>query len=167
MEPSYKYIIQNQNGIERVNFNRMFNVCHFGNNVEKLLTKIWHYVNYYDDVTDEQSIKMSEILSVHTKSIRIDKYKLIVNNKVDVLYFQDIIDSILDYKDLLGTEEVVFIDYSGYYYIVFDMTEKDLLNIIKNFVNDIDSKFFERMFEKKPGIISSLKFKIGRILHVC
>jgi hypothetical protein len=125
MEPSYKYIIQCQNGVEKVNFNRLFETFYFGTNVEKLLTKIWHYINYYDDVSDEQSIKISEILSVNTKSVRVDKYKLIMNNKVDILYFQDIIDSILDYKDSLGTEEAVFIDYSGYYYIVFICLKKN------------------------------------------
>lgn len=167
MEPSYKYIIQCQNGVEKVNFNRLFETFYFGTNVEKLLTKIWHYINYYDDVSDEQSIKISEILSVNTKSVRVDKYKLIMNNKVDILYFQDIIDSILDYKDSLGTEEAVFIDYSGYYYIVFDMSEKELLTRIKNYISEIDSRFFVRMNEKKPNFINSLKFKIGRLLNVC
>jgi len=167
MEPSYKYIIQSQNGVEKVNFYRLFETCHFGTEVEKLLTKIWHYVNYFDDVTDEQSIKISEILSVNMKSVRIDKYKLIKNNKVDVLYFQDIVDSIMDYKDTLDTEEVVFIDYSGFYYIIFDISEKDLIKKIKNYVNEIDGRFFKRMREKKSPLLNSLLFKLERLLHVC
>lgn len=167
MEPSHKYIIQCQNGVEKVNFNRLFNVCHFGVGVEKLLAQIWHYINYYDDVSDEQSIKISEIISVNMKSVRVDKFKLIRNNKVDELYFQDVVDSILDYKDSLGTEEMVFVDYSGFYYIIFDMSEKEVITKIKNHINEIDSRFFERSGEKKPNLISRMKFKVGRILHVC
>ena len=167
MEPSYKYIIQCQNGVEKVNFNRLFNTSHFGTEVEKLLSKIWHYVNYYDDVSDEQSIKISEILSVNMKSVRVDKYKLVVNNKVDSLYFQDVVDSILDYKDSLATEEVVLVDYSGFYYIIFDMSEKEVLTKIKNHINEIDSRFFKRVGETKPNIVNRLKFKLGRFLHVC
>lgn len=167
MEPSYKYIIQCQNGVDKVNFNRLFETCHFGIEVEKLLSKIWHYVNYYDDVSDEQSIKISEILSVNMKSVRVDKYKLIINNKVDSLYFQDVIDSILDYKDTLATEEVVLVDYAGFYYIIFDMSEKEVLIKLKNYINEIDDRFFKRVGEKKPNIVNRLKFKLGRFLHVC
>lgn len=165
MDYKHYYIIQTSNGIDKVNFNRLFESCYFGRDVVKLLGKISHYINYYDDVTDEVSLDLSSIISKNLLCVRIDKYKLIKNNKVDKIVFEDSVSSILECYE--KDKDVVWFEYSGYHYFVFGFSERDLIIRIKNEINLIDTKFFSRSGETIPSLISRTNFKVRKLLNVC
>lgn len=165
MDQKYHYIIQTTHGTDKVNFNRLFESCYFGNGVARLLAKISHYVNYYDDVTDEKSYSLCSVVSKNFKVVRVDKYKLIRNNKVDKYLFEETVTMLLEcYKE---DKKVVWYDYAGFHYFVFGQSEKDLIEEIKNHINIIDTHFFSRSDEKIPSLFSRTKFRVRKMLNVC
>ena len=69
MDPRHYYIIQTTNGIDKINFDRLFENCEYCNEIPKLMTKISHYVNFYDDVSDDKSYNLCSIISKKVQNI--------------------------------------------------------------------------------------------------
>jgi hypothetical protein len=165
MDYRHFYIIQNTKGTEAVNFHRLFERWDFGNEISKLMGKISHYVNFYDDVSDEESYELCSLVSKKFKTFRVDKSKLIVNKKVNRDLFEGVVETLLAcYEE---DKKVVLFEYVGFYYFVFGKSAKELLTEIKNHINIIDTHFFSRTGEKLPSLFSRTKFKVRKMLNVC
>ena len=166
MDTIHHYAIQNTNGQERVNFNLLFEKCHVGSLTENLLKRMWHYINYFDDVTLLQEKKFLDILYLEFGALKVDKHYLIRHGKVDKLVFDEVYESIKQNKIKYKTEECVWIDHAGYYYFVFGMNDAKLEEMFKIKLYNIDSRFFKRMNIKTPSLFSLVKDRIRKGFNV-
>lgn len=160
----YSYIIQNNNGVDNINFHRLFDIYSYGTNVERLLNRLWFQVITDDSVGFDAEIKFSEILSKNLKSIVVDKNKLFVRNKVDRLVFDKVISSILSEKESKKTETCVEINFSGNIYFVIGLDENELLNKLKFCIYEIDKNILPKMGEKNPSLLRIALKKIRNYL---
>lgn len=165
MDRTAYYLIQNTNGVETINFQRMFDNCCIGNNTEALLNKLWNYVNFYDDVTEEQELKFLEMLKSFV-NVKLDKYTLFKNKIVDRLAFEYAVEVLEDTKKHEKTETVTWIDHAGFFYFVFGIEEENLNKLIRNKIFRIDSRFFERMGIEAPGVFRRVMIKVRKAFDV-
>lgn len=160
-------LIQNTDGTERIHFERLFDRCEIGTSVEKLLSKIWNYINYYSDISEEQEIKFLEILKTDFQFFKVDRNVLIKNKNVDKLVLETVVEEIETVKNEKKIKQVTWIDNSGFYYFVFGMSDKQILEKLKHKILKIDARFFERSKVEKPSLINQFVFKIRKVLNVC
>jgi len=165
MNPKYFYLIRNTNGVETVDFRRIFDKFESSENIFKLLNKISHYVNYFDDVTDKQSYELCSLVSKNFKTVRVDKSKLFNNKKIDRLYFEEVVVQLLEEYKI--EKKVVIFSASGYYYFVFGLTEKQIIKNMKDHIYKIHPLFFERMNEKMNSLLNVVSFKVRKLFNVC